>query len=163
MRPQENVGRTVRTWACGSVKLEIAHGFPNQPAEPLGLTSSSYPAAFLQRIQDSKQSCWPMMSLENDTDSSAKFQTLKPFFFPFFFALACERIIMKTQSIESRCYRTGKYTVCRRVRVSFSSECFTGCGSEGVKLNMHVPFKMGDDSRIGSESYITDFPKSLLN
>ena len=29
---------------------------------------------------------------------------------------------MKTQNIESRCYRTGKYTVCRRVRAFFSSE-----------------------------------------
>jgi len=29
---------------------------------------------------------------------------------------------MKTQSIESRCYRTGKHTVCRRVRASFSPE-----------------------------------------
>ena len=39
-----------------------------------------------------------------------------------FFALACERVSINTHSIENRCYRTGKYTVCRRVRASFSPE-----------------------------------------
>jgi len=29
---------------------------------------------------------------------------------------------MKTQNIERRCYRTGKYTVCRRVPASFNPE-----------------------------------------
>ena len=35
------------------------------------------------------------------------------------------------------CYRTGKYTVCRHVRVSFSPEKrFTGCGNEGVNRTL---------------------------
>ena len=39
-----------------------------------------------------------------------------------FFALARERIFIETHSIESRCYRIGKYTVRRRVRASFSPD-----------------------------------------
>ena len=39
---------------------------------------------------------------------------------------------MKTPTIDSRCYRTGKYTVCRRVRTSFSPENVQAGGSEGV-------------------------------
>ena len=50
-----------------------------------------------------------MMSFEND-NNNAKFQTLSLFVFKKkkVFALACGRIIMKTQTIESRCYRTEK-------------------------------------------------------
>ena len=55
----------------------------------------------------------------------------------FFLVLARERMITKTRSIESRSYWTRKYTVCRRVRASFSPEIFTGWGSEGVKRVMH--------------------------
>ena len=42
--------------------------------------------------------------------------------FVLFFALACQRVLMKTCNTENRCHRTGKYTVCRRVRASFSPE-----------------------------------------
>ena len=42
--------------------------------------------------------------------------------FVFFFELACERIFNKTHSVERNCYRTGIYTVCRRLRASFSPE-----------------------------------------
>ena len=40
----------------------------------------------------------------------------------FFFTLACERVFIETHSIESRCYRPEKWTVCRRVCVSFSPD-----------------------------------------
>ena len=65
------------------------------------------------------------------TNNSVKFQTLKPFSF-LFFAPACERINMKTQNIESRCYRTGKYTVCRRVHASFSPEILQAGAVKGL-------------------------------
>ena len=46
---------------------------------------------------------------------------LKPLsLFVFFFALACEKIFVRTRSIENRCYRTGKYPVRRRVLAFFS-------------------------------------------
>ena len=54
------------------------------------------------------------------TNKSATFETL--IVSVFFFALACERIFIKTHSIKSRCYRSEKYTVCMHVRVSFSPE-----------------------------------------
>ena len=48
---------------------------------------------------------------------------LKPLnLFVFLFSLACEKIFIKKHSIESRCYRTGTYTVCGRVAASFSPE-----------------------------------------
>ena len=48
---------------------------------------------------------------------------LKPLnLFVFFFTLACEKVFNKTHSIENRCYRSGKYTVCRRIRASFIPE-----------------------------------------
>ena len=58
------------------------------------------------------------------TNKSVKTETLlKPrSLFAFFFALACENIFIKPHSIENRCYKTGKYTVCRRIRASFSPE-----------------------------------------
>ena len=40
----------------------------------------------------------------------------------FFLALACERIVSTTHSVESRCYRTRKSTVCRQVGASFSPD-----------------------------------------
>ena len=71
-----------------------------------------------------------MMSLKT-THESAEFETLK--FFVIFFALACaESIFIKTHSIESRCYSTGKYTVCRRVRVSFSPEILQALAVKGL-------------------------------
>ena len=36
--------------------------------------------------------------------------------------LVCGRTFTNKHNIDSRCYRTGKYTVCRRVRASFSPE-----------------------------------------
>ena len=53
-----------------------------------------------------------------------------------FFALSCEQIFMETHSIKIRCYRTGKYTVCRRVWASFSPK-FTCWDSEGVNHHRH--------------------------
>ena len=68
--------------------------------------------------------------------------------FVFFLALARERIFIQTHSIERRCYRTGKYTVCKRVRagevmsltpsllwyqLTHQPGNFTGLGSERVK------------------------------
>ena len=39
---------------------------------------------------------------------------------------------MKTQIIESRCYRTGKYTVCGRVYASFSPEILQVVAVKGL-------------------------------
>ena len=39
---------------------------------------------------------------------------------------------MKTQNIESRCYRTGKYTVCMRVSASFSQEILQAGAVKGL-------------------------------
>ena len=50
----------------------------------------------------------------------------------FFFALACERIFIETRSIENRCYRTGKYTVCKRVSASFSPEILQAGALRGL-------------------------------
>ena len=69
---------------------------------------------------------------------SAKFETLMPFCL--FFAMALERIFIKTHSIRNRCYRTGRYTVFRRVCASFSLDIFfTGWGSEWVKGKRGLP------------------------
>ena len=55
--------------------------------------------------------------------------TFKPFF-----ALACQLVFIKTHIIESRCvYRTEKYTVCRRVRASFSPEILQAGAVKGWK------------------------------
>ena len=61
---------------------------------------------------------------------SAKFETV----IVFFFELACERVFIKMHSIESRCYRTGKYTVCRRVRASFSPEILQAGTVKGLSF-----------------------------
>ena len=39
---------------------------------------------------------------------------------------------MKTCNTESRCYRTGKYTVCRRVRASFSPDILQAVAVKGL-------------------------------
>ena len=63
-------------------------------------------------------------------------QNLKPWTVSvLFFALSCERIFMGTHSTESRCYRTGKYTVCRRVRASFSPEILQAGAAMGLKAS----------------------------
>ena len=56
------------------------------------------------------------------------------FFFFSFFALACERIIMKTQNMESRCYRTRKSTVFRHFRASFCPEILQAVVVKGLIL-----------------------------
>ena len=53
-------------------------------------------------------------------------------------SLACERICIKTYSIESRCYRTGKYTVCRRVYESFSPEILQAEAVKGLMLPFSI-------------------------
>ena len=59
-------------------------------------------------------------------------RNLKPLsIYVFFFALAFERTFIETNSIESRCYRTWKYTVCRRVRAIIQPGYVTCWGSEG--------------------------------
>ena len=63
-----------------------------------------------------------------------KVQHLKPVTFSvLFFALACERIFTETHSIESRCYRSGKYSVLQACACNLQHINFTGWGSEGVK------------------------------
>ena len=60
-------------------------------------------------------------------------QNLKPLTVSvFFFALECGKIFIKKHSIESRCYRTGKYTVCRRYRASFSPEILQSGAVKGL-------------------------------
>ena len=46
---------------------------------------------------------------------------------------------MKTQSTESRCYRSGQYTVCRRVRASFSPEILLAGAVKGLYLQGREP------------------------
>ena len=41
--------------------------------------------------------------------------------------------------IENRCYRTGKYTVCRRVRASFRPEILHAGAVKGLKDPMLTP------------------------
>ena len=61
---------------------------------------------------------------------------LKPLtVFDFFLALPCERIFIETQSIESRCYRTGKYTVCMRIPASFNPEFLQTGAVKGLITN----------------------------
>ena len=69
------------------------------------------------------------------TNKSTKFETLNCFCLKFFLALACGKIFIKTRSIQSRCYRTGKYTVYRRDRASFSPEILQAGAEKG--LNIH--------------------------
>ena len=64
-------------------------------------------------------------------------QNLKPLtVLSLFFALSRERISIETHSIESRCHRTGKSTVRRRVRASFSPETLQAVAVKGLKLDV---------------------------
>ena len=56
-----------------------------------------------------------------------------------FFALPCRRIFTETHSIESRCYRTEKYSLQARPSI-FQPGKFKGWGSEGVKYVTSHPF-----------------------
>ena len=47
---------------------------------------------------------------------------------------------MKTHIIENRCYMTGKYTVCRRVRASFSPEVLQAGAVKGLSCKMNSTF-----------------------
>ena len=77
-----------------------------------------------------------------------KVQNLKNFsVFVFFLALACERISIKMHSIENRCCRTGKSTVCRHVCASFSPEILQAwtvmpfqivLDEKNKKINIHL-------------------------
>ena len=62
------------------------------------------------------------------TNKSTKLEILKPFFFIFFFALACERIFIKTCNTEIR-FVIGPENV---LFALFSGRHFTGWGSERV-------------------------------
>ena len=57
---------------------------------------------------------------------------LKPFCF-FSFSLAFEKTFIFTYINKSRCYRTGKYTVCRRVRATFCPEILEAAAVKGLK------------------------------
>ena len=61
--------------------------------------------------------------------------TLKPSCFSVF-TLACKRTFIKTHSIESRCYKTGNYTVCRRVRASLIPDILEAGAVKGLILSM---------------------------
>ena len=65
-------------------------------------------------------------------NKSAKFETLNCFCR--IFTLSCKRIFIETHSIESRCYRSGKDTVCRRVRVSFNPKMLQAGAEKGLNL-----------------------------
>ena len=72
-----------------------------------------------------------MISFENDP--AIKTRNLKPLrLFVIFFALACEWIFIKSHSTENRCYRTEKYTVCRRVRASISLDILQAAAVKGL-------------------------------
>ena len=61
---------------------------------------------------------------------------LKPLgLFAFFFALACERIFIKTHNIESRCIIGQENTLFAGASVHLSAQKFTGWGSEGIKTS----------------------------
>ena len=74
-----------------------------------------------------------------------KVRNLKPLsIFVFVFALAREKIFIKTHNIESRfCHTTGEYTVCRHMRAFFSPENVTRWDSEGVKIKIKIKIKIG--------------------
>ena len=59
----------------------------------------------------------------------------------FFFALACQRIFIQTHSIESKCViGPENYTVCRRVRASFSPEILQAGAVKGLRTCQ--PYKL---------------------
>ena len=45
---------------------------------------------------------------------------------------------MKTPNTESRCYRSGKYTVCRRLRTSFSPAILQAGAVKGLSVMVVV-------------------------
>ena len=47
---------------------------------------------------------------------------MKPLMLLSYFSQLCERIFIETHSTESRCYRSEKYSACRRVRAFFSPD-----------------------------------------
>ena len=64
------------------------------------------------------------------TSKCGKSETLKPFVF--IFALACERIFIKTDNVEKKCYRIEKYTLCRCVCASFSPDILQARAEKGL-------------------------------
>ena len=64
------------------------------------------------------------------TNKSVKFKILS--LLVFLFTLACERIFIKMHSIESRCYRPGKYSVCRHVPASLSPDILQAGAETGL-------------------------------
>ena len=75
---------------------------------------------------------------------SMKVQNLKPLTVSvLFFALSCERIFIERHSIGSRWYRTGKYTVCRRVRASFSPEILQAGAVKGLSIGLWSLLRRG--------------------
>ena len=68
--------------------------------------------------------------------TTQKVRNLKPLnLFVFFFALVCERISIKTHRTENRCYRTGNYTVCKRVPASSSLEVLQAGEVKGLNTS----------------------------
>ena len=101
------------------------------------------------------------------TNKCAKFETFKLFCLSFFFfflggggggALACERIFFKTHSTESRCYRTGNYTVYRHVPASFSLESVQAGAVKGFCL-VHYASPNNFSHNQGSSNH--SLPKQL--
>ena len=82
------------------------------------------------------------------TIKSVKFETLKPF--SFLFALARERVFIESHSIESRCYRTGKYTACRRLCPFYSPEILQAGAVKGLcwkRVKTYCAFTCTDGQR----------------
>ena len=105
-------------------------------------TSSCQPPSVMPRQRIHSNSVNPftaMVSFENDKKKKykkkkeeEKKRNLKPLsILTSFFALECERIFIKTHTIESRC-RTKKYTVYRRVCASFSPEMLQAGAVKGL-------------------------------
>ena len=65
------------------------------------------------------------------TNKIAKFEILEPFCL--LFRKAGESVFIKTRSIGISCYRTGKNTVGRRVRASFSAGIFKAGAVTGLR------------------------------
>jgi len=88
-------------------------------------------------------------------------RNLKPLNLSVFF-FACERTLIKTYSIESRCYRTGKYTVCRRVRTSFGQEILQAGAMKGL-ADIQRPVKREDNIKVKHELSVHKYnPEPLL-
>ena len=77
-----------------------------------------------------------MMSLENE-QQSAKFETLNDLSLLYsFLHWHAKEFFIKMHSTESSCYRTRKYTVCRRVCASFSREILQAGAVKGLKATV---------------------------